>query len=107
VSAAERLPELFTEAEAAERLGISKATLTRERMVGRIGAIRIGQRIIRYTDEILSEYLRQCESGKSATTGSAGGATPTAGAGPGSTPLLDRPSASRLAQQTFRPRKSA
>lgn len=101
MTAAEKLPDLFTEAEAAKRMGISKATLTRERMANRIGAIRIGQRVIRYTDEILREYLRQCESGKSATTGYRKGRDQDSGAEPGSTPLLDRPSAHRLAQATF------
>lgn len=56
MSAAEILPIPFTEAEAARKLGVSKATLTRERLAGRISPIRMGQRIIRYTDAILNEY---------------------------------------------------
>lgn len=53
----------FTEAEAALKLGISKTSLVRERLAGKVKPIRIGQRIIRYTDEILEEYLRQCRNG--------------------------------------------
>jgi Helix-turn-helix domain len=53
-------PRTFNEAEAARRLGVSKATLTRERAAGRIHPYCIGQRVIRYTDEILGEYLETC-----------------------------------------------
>jgi hypothetical protein len=46
----------FTEAEAAVRLGISKASLMRERVAGRIRPYRFGSRTFRYTEEILDEY---------------------------------------------------
>ena len=104
MSAAEDFRCPFTEAEAARRLGVSKATLSRERLAGRIKPIRIGQRIIRYTDEILDEYLQQCRnaSAKSETTGSASGPAPSSGAARGTTPSLDRQSAHHLAQMTFK-----
>lgn len=54
------MSEKFDEAEAARRLTISKATLSRERLAGRIHPIRIGPRVIRYTQEILDEYRRRC-----------------------------------------------
>lgn len=54
------MSEKFDEAEAAKRLTVSKATLARERLAGRIHPIRIGPRIIRYTQEILDEYRRRC-----------------------------------------------
>lgn len=99
--------ELLTEQQAASELGISKATLTRVRLSGKIQAIRMGQRIIRYTHEALNEYIQQCSaSDKSATTGSPSAPDRSSGAEPGTTPLLDRQSAHRLAQMTFRQRKS-
>lgn len=104
MSAAEKLELPFTEADAARKLGISKATLTRERLAGRIHPIRMGQRIIRYTDEILDEYLRQCRNApdKSATTGSPSGPDRSNGAGRGMTPPLDKHDAHRLAQTIFK-----
>ena len=94
----------ITEAEAAERLGISKATLARERLAGHVHPIRIGQRIIRYTDSILDEYLRQCRNtpAKAATSGYPSDRGRTTGAAPGTTPTPDRRDAHLLAQQTFR-----
>lgn len=61
MSAAERLltlaqaAERYDEAEAARRLGVSKATVTRARLSGDLRHIRIGSRIIRYTDALLDE----------------------------------------------------
>jgi hypothetical protein len=52
--------DLLTETAAAQRLGVSKATLSRERLAGRIHPIRMGRRIIRYTDAILDEYRNRC-----------------------------------------------
>jgi hypothetical protein len=54
------MSEKFDEAEAARSLIVSKATLARERLAGHIHPIRIGPRVIRYTQEILDEYRRQC-----------------------------------------------
>ena len=94
----------FTEAEAARKLNISKATLARERLAGRIHPVRIGQRVIRYTDDILTEYIEQCRNtpARSATTGSASAAGRTTGAAPGMTPPVDRQGAKALALQTFK-----
>ena len=96
--------ERFGEAEAARRLGISKATLARARLAGHIHPMRFGPRTIRYTQQILDEYEQRCRNApaKSETTGSARGAAPSSGAEPGTTPPLDRHAASLLAQQTFR-----
>ena len=98
------LEKPITEAEAATRLGISKATLARERLAGNIHPVRIGQRIIRYTETILDEYVTQCRStpDKSENSGSRSERARTTGAEPGSTPAHDRHDALLLAQQTFR-----
>ena len=97
----------FTEAVAADKLGISKASLMRERIAGRVHPYRIGQRIIRYTDAILNEYLESCRNvpDKSANTGSVSGQDRTRGAEHGSTPKLDRRSAHHLAQAIFKRQK--
>ncbi|WP_395121215.1 DNA-binding protein [Rhodanobacter sp. FW102-FHT14D06] len=77
----------------------------RERVAGRIHPYRIGQRIIRYTDAILNEYLESCRNvpAKSATTGSPSGQAPRSGAARGTTPTLGRRDAHRLAQTIFKP----
>lgn len=100
----EHRPVPFDEAVAARKLGVSKATLTRERLAGRVHPIRMGARIIRYTDEILDEYLSRCRNApdKSETTGSPSERGQTAGIERGTTKLLDRQDAHRLAQATFR-----
>ena len=94
----------FTEAVAADKLGISKASLMRERIAGRVHPYRIGQRIIRYTDAILSEYLESCRNvpEKSATTGSPNGQAPRNGVARGTTPTLGRHDAHHLAQTIFK-----
>ena len=94
------LPKLFTEREAAELLGLSSATLQRERKRGVIEFTRIGKRKIRYTEDQLRAYIEnrasKCRnhdeaiSAKLADTGSASGAILPTGAEPGSTPGLDR-----------------
>lgn len=98
------MSEKFDEAEAARRLDISKSTLTRARLRGEIFPIRIGPRVIHYTQAILDEYEQQCRnvSEKSETTGSASGPARTSGAGRGTTPQLDRQSAHLLAQRIFK-----
>jgi len=60
----------MTEKEAAKVLGISAATLQRERWRGRIRCIRLSCRIIRYTEQNLLDYLagRQEEVGSVKTT---------------------------------------
>lgn len=107
MSVAEDLHIPFDEAEAARRLGMSKATLMRERVAGRVTPMRFGQRVIRYTESILEEYRQLCRSGldKSATSGSAREKAPTPGAGHGSTPALGKHDAHHLAQAIFKKRK--
>lgn len=94
-------PVPFDEAEAARRLGMSKATLTRERLAGRVRPMRFGQRVIRYTDEILNEYRELCRNDpdKSENTGSRSAPDRTVGIERGTT--LGRQDAHRLAQATF------
>jgi hypothetical protein len=94
----------FNEAEAAKRLGISKATLSRERLARRIFPMRHGQRVIRYTETILDEYRQLCRNApdKSETTGYPNGQAHASGAERGTTPRLDKHDALHLAQTTFR-----
>lgn len=94
----------FDEAEAARRLGVSKATLARERLAGKVHPMRIGQRVIRYTDAILDEYREQCRNApdKLETTGLPSDRGPASGAGRGMTPPPDKHDAHRLAQRIFR-----
>lgn len=101
---AQREPEQFSEDEAARRLTISKSTLVRERLAGRIFPIRMGARIIRYTDAILEEYKCRCRNApdRLATSGSASAPDRPSGAERGTTPPLDRQSAHRLAQTIFK-----
>lgn len=102
----QRIPDdrPFNEAEAARRLGISKATLMRERIAGKIHPRRHGVRVIRYTQQILDEYESACRnvSDKSANTGSAKGPAAISGAAPGTTLILDKHDVHQLAQQTFK-----
>lgn len=107
MSAAEDLHIPFDEAEAARRLGMSKATLMRERVAGRVNPMRFGQRVIRYTEEILEEYRQSCRRGldKSATSGSVREKAQTPGAGHGSIPTLGKQDAHHLAQAIFKKQK--
>ena len=106
MGAAEDLHAPFDEAEAARRLGVSKATLMRERVAGKIHPMRIGQRVIRYTESILDEYREQCRNApaRSATTGSASAEAQISGVERGSTQKLDKRDAHRLAQTIFKRR---
>lgn len=101
------LPTQFNEAQAAKKLGISKSLLMRERARGRVHPIRYGQRVIRYTDEILIEYQQLCRSGldKLANTGSANDQALSNGVEHGSTPALGRQDAHHLAQAMFKRQK--
>ena len=94
----------FSEAEAARRLGISKATLMRARAASLIHPMRHGPRTIRYTQSILDEYQEQCRNApaKSENTGSASARGRTSGAERGSTPPPDKHDALHLAQQIFK-----
>lgn len=105
MGAAERLSDpQFTEAEAARKLTISKSTLVRERLAGRIFPIRMSKRIIRYTDAILEEYKCLCRNtpDKSETTGSASAPAQASGAERGTTSPIDKQSAHHLAQTIFK-----
>ncbi|MRT44675.1 DNA-binding protein, partial [Xylella fastidiosa subsp. multiplex] len=62
MSTTEKLPVLYGEGEATRRLCISKTTLTRERIAGRIHPIGISTRIYRYSNQILEEYIQQCRN---------------------------------------------
>lgn len=106
MGAAEDLHAPFDEAEAARRLGVSKATLMRERVAGKVHPMRMGQRIIRYTESILDEYRQQCRNApaKSATTGSASAADRRSGIEHGSMQMLDKRDAHHLAQTIFKRR---
>ena len=56
MGAAERLPELLTEDEAASYLGVSVPTLRRWREAGAIGFFRVGKKP-KYTVQDLQTYL--------------------------------------------------
>ncbi|WP_370287795.1 helix-turn-helix domain-containing protein [Siccirubricoccus soli] len=115
-NAGEHAPTPFTEAEGARRLGVSKATLQRERKRGRIRFMMIGGRP-RYTLAFLAEYMASREvapcaeadrsaSGKSPATGSASGRAAPCGAGPGSTQLPAKLAEHHSALQIFGKPKS-
>lgn len=106
MGAAERLPELYTEEEAAAYLGVSEITLRRRRTAGELGFMRIG-RAIKYTETHLLKYLEQqtCQpASASATTGSNNAKAPPSGIARGAT-RQDASSALRLAQETLARRK--
>ncbi|MGE8211386.1 MAG: helix-turn-helix domain-containing protein [Stenotrophomonas rhizophila] len=100
MGAAERLPDLFTEEQAAAYLGVAEVTLRRRRAAGEIGFTRIGRQA-RYTETHLLNYLEQqtCQPASvSATTGSSNAKAQPSGIGRGATPR-DASSALRLAQE--------
>lgn len=98
----------LTEQQAADRLGFSKATLTRERLAGKIHYMRQGARIIRYKQEFLDEYELKCTNGldKSVNTGSVKGVAVSNGVGLGSIQKLDKQDVHHLAQSIFKTQKS-
>lgn len=91
------IPELFTESQAAAKIGISEESLARERKAGRIAYQPIGKRGIRYRATHIADYLdlleveATCKKNKSdsssGNSGSQGGPTRQFGASPGSTRL--------------------
>jgi len=108
------LPRMMTEADAAERLGISVFTLARERKARRI-AYRKMRGGVRYTEADLAAYVESIRvpscrdtetdsASKSEASGSASGPTAVPGVGRGSILSLDRRAAHRLAQTTLKPR---
>src|SRR5690606_36399004 len=58
------LPRLYTEREAAEILGISLATLRRERDRGKIRHRRFGARTIKFTETDTADYLEAAARGR-------------------------------------------
>ncbi|MDQ3648904.1 MAG: helix-turn-helix domain-containing protein [Acidobacteriota bacterium] len=53
---------LLSETQAARWLGVSRITLLRARMAGRIGAYRIGARVLYSEQNHLRPFLEACES---------------------------------------------
>lgn len=107
MGAAEKLPELYTEAIAASYLGIAEITLRRIRTRNMIGYIRIGK-AIRYTENHLLKYLEKqtCQpASDSENTGSNSARAQPSGTGHGGT-RMDASSALRLAQETLERHKS-
>lgn len=97
----------LTEQEAADRLGVSKATIERIRKRGEIRFTKVGSRI-RYRAEYVDEYLALQEtapcrsaSAKSDRTGLVSVTALQTGTRSGSTPSLDRRDALLTAQRTF------
>lgn len=106
MGAAERLPELYTEAAAASYLGISEITLRRFRVRGAIAHIRIGK-AVKYTERHLLNYLepQTCPPASAlATTGLNNAKAQPSGTGRGGT-RQNASSALRLAQETLAKRK--
>ncbi len=104
MSAAEKLPELFTEAQAAEMMGMAEVTLRRYRKQQKIAFIRLGgSGRIRYTEQQLLQFLENmtCPASALANTGSNSAKDPQSGIGHGSM-RADASNALRLAQETLR-----
>ncbi len=64
ISANQISEPLYSEAKAAEFLGISKMTLLRKRNAGEIGFFRVGFRVLYSKEKHLIPFLEQCEKGK-------------------------------------------
>src|ERR1043165_3785024 len=60
MEATQSYPNLFSEKQAAKRLGIARITLLRAREAGRIRFFRIGTRVL-YCAEHLTDFLNNCE----------------------------------------------
>src|SRR5438132_773205 len=60
MEATQSYPNLLSEKQAAERLGVARITLLRAREAGRIRFFRIGTRVL-YCTEQLTEFLEDCE----------------------------------------------
>lgn len=102
---------LYTEQEAASRLGISSVTLRRERQEGQIGYLKIRSRV-RYTEVHLLNYLARNERCPKLNRCSELGSTslenaPTLlhGARVGMIPKRDKQSEHLLAQMFFKKQK--
>lgn len=60
----------YTREEAAEILEMSLATFDRKRQAGLIEEIRLGPHKIRFTEEALNQYLRDCTKPRNAANSS-------------------------------------
>lgn len=108
MGAAERLPYLYSEAEAAEYLGVSEVTMARIRKRGDIGHTMIARRP-KYTESHLLDYLEQqtCPRDSAlAPTGSSNAKARPSGIALGGT-ATDASSALRLAHETLNRQKSS
>lgn len=100
MAAAENLPRLISEADAAEYLGVSRITMRRLRAARKIAHIMVGV-AARYTERQLLDYLDQqtCPpDSDSAPTGSKSGKDRRSGTARGGT-AQDASSALRSAQE--------
>ena len=104
------LPKLLTIEQVAEALEVSTYTVMREIKRGHLIGTRRGRRKLSVREDHYLAYLDRgrtepCEENEttaqanSGTTGSPSGPTRQCGAGPGSTPPLDRRGAHRLAKR--------
>lgn len=86
MGAAEKLPHLYSEAEAADYLGVTELTLYRWRKRGLIACIMVGKSP-RYTEQHITDYLkaRECQASNSAPIPLNGARAPQTGNGHGST----------------------
>ena len=108
----------YTEAQAAEIIGVSVPTLKRQRAAGKLSYLRLSERRIAFFGFQILNYLmeaienepcpdtKQTKSSKSVNTGSPSKNAPTPGAAPGTTKPLDRRAVLASAQRTFsKPKK--
>jgi excisionase family DNA binding protein len=70
MEATQSYPNLLSEKQAAQRLGIARITLLRAREAGRIRFFRIGTRVL-YCAEQLTEFLNVCERNRPKSDGEA------------------------------------
>ena len=104
------LPEIYTEIEVAKYLGMSIATLRRERKKGAIKHMLIGGRP-KYTNDHITKYLRAKEvicqkiDSSSEIIGSLSDETAQSGAQLGSITQLDKQDASLSLQEILKKQK--
>lgn len=89
------LPKLYTEKEIADHVGVSEATMARERRAGKIGSTRVRGRV-RYTAAHLAAYLEKNER-----CGTTSNPAPASGTSAGPAPM-DPQAAHQLAREIAR-----
>jgi excisionase family DNA binding protein len=106
MGAAERLPHLYTEAEAAEYLQVTELTLYRWRKRGIISCVMVGKSP-KYTDQHITDFLKahECQASNSAPTPSNAVKAPRTGSVHGGTTEGSN-NALLLAQQILSRRKT-